>query len=219
VRGLSRLIPQRRLRRFVEYATGGIGAHIRAHDGLPYYGAHAMLGQRLAERSLPWREIPPSLASGRRLLADVFHHHLEAQFSGEFLPKVDGATMHYSIEARGPFLDQKIWEFAAALPPEVRFHGGALKAVLREIVRRRVSPEAAARPKQGFTVPVERWLATRWSGMLDRLRGEPRLERDGWIRPGSLSGPVDEAVARRWVPVQIWHLLVLEHWLEKSGEG
>ena len=178
-----------------------------------------MLGERLAGGSLPWREIPPSPASARRLLADVFDFHMQAQFSGEFLPKVDGATMHYSIEARGPFLDQKIWEFAAALPPQVRFHGGALKAVLREIVRRRVSPEAAQRRKQGFTVPVERWLATRWSGMLDRLRGETRLEREGWIRPGSLAEPLLEAAARQWVPVQIWHLLVLEHWLEKNGEG
>jgi asparagine synthase (glutamine-hydrolysing) len=215
-RGLSRLIPHRRMRHFVEYSAGGIGAHIRAHDGLPYYRAHAMLGERLAERSLPLREIPPSHASARRLLEDVFDYQLRTYFSGEFLPKVDGATMHYSIEARGPFLDQKLWEFAAALPAEVRFHGGALKAVLREIVRRRVSAEAAARPKRGFTVPVERWLADRWSGMLDRLRGETRLERGGWIRPGSLAGPVREAVGRRWVPQQIWHLLVLEHWLEKN---
>jgi asparagine synthase (glutamine-hydrolysing) len=218
-RGLSRLIPHRRLRRLVEFATGGIGAHIRAHDGLPYYRARALLGQRLEELSLPWREIPPSHASARRLLGDVFQQHLRAHFSGEFLPKVDGATMHYSIEARGPFLDTRLWEFAAALPPEVRFHGGALKAVLREIVRRRVSPLAAARPKQGFTVPVERWLATRWSGMLDRLKGETRLEREGWIRPGALRGPLDEAVARQWAPQQIWHLLVLEHWLEKHHAG
>jgi asparagine synthase (glutamine-hydrolysing) len=217
--GLSRLIPQRRMRRFVEYAAGGIGAVARAHDGLPYYAARAMLGHRLAGETMPWRRIPPSHASARRLLADLFRHHMESQFSGEFLPKVDGATMYYSIEARGPFLDQKIWEFAAALPPQVRFHGGALKAVLREIVRRRVSPEAAARPKQGFTVPVQRWLATRWSGMLDRLRGETRLERDGWIRPGALGQPLREAIASQWVPLQLWHLLVLEHWLEKNGEG
>jgi len=217
--GLSHLIPQRRMRRFAEYSTGGIGAMARAHDGLPYYAAHAMLGERLGQRSLPWRGIPPSHASARRLVADRFDFHMQTEFSGEFLPKVDGATMHYSIEARGPFLDQKIWEFAAALPPAVRLHGGTLKAVLREIVRRRVSPEAAARPKQGFTVPVERWLATRWSGMLDRLLGETRLERGGWIRPGALGAPVRKAVARQWVPVQIWHLLVLEHWLEKNGEG
>jgi asparagine synthase (glutamine-hydrolysing) len=217
-RRLSRLLP-RRMRRFAEYATGGIGEHIRAHDGLPYYAAHTMLGDRLAERHLPWREIPASLASGRRLLEDVFDYHLQAHFSGEFLPKVDGATMYYSIEARGPLLDQKIWEFAAALPAKVRFHGGDLKAVLREIVRRHVSPEAASRRKQGFTVPVERWLANRWTGMLNRLRETTRLERAGWIRNGALEGPVREAIAGQWVPQQVWHLLVLEHWLEKNEVG
>jgi asparagine synthase (glutamine-hydrolysing) len=216
IRGLSRAIPQRRLRHFVQYAAGGIGAHIRAHDGLPYYGAHAMLGERLAQRGLPWREIPSSHASARRLLEDVFEYHLKAHFRSEFLPKVDGATMYYSIEARAPFFDQRIWQFAAALPAEIRFHGGALKAVLREIVRRHIGEEAASRQKRGFTVPVERWLANRWSGMLDRLRGGTRLERQGWIRPGSLERPVQEAIGRQWVPQQIWHLLVLEHWLERN---
>jgi asparagine synthase (glutamine-hydrolysing) len=217
VRGLGRLIPQRRLRRFVEYAAGGIGEHIRAHDGLPYYGAHSMLGQRLAGLSLPLRQIPPSAASGRRLVEDVFDYHLQAHFSGEFLPKVDGATMYYSLEARSPFLDQKLWEFAAALPAAVRFHDSQLKAVLREIVRRHVGPEAASRQKQGFTVPVERWLANRWSGMLDCLQGETHLEREGFVRPGSLREPVRQAIRNQWVPQQIWHLLVLEHWLEKNA--
>jgi asparagine synthase (glutamine-hydrolysing) len=216
IRGLSRAISQQRLRHFVQYATGGIGAYARAHDGLPYYSAHAMLGERLAQRSLPWRETPPSHASARRLLEDVFEYHMKAHFRSEFLPKLDGATMYYSIEARAPFVDQKIWEFAAALPAEIRFHGGALKAVLREIVRRHIGEEAASRRKQGFTVPVERWLANRWSGMLDRLRGETRLERQGWVRRGSLERPVREAIDRQWVPQQIWHLLVLEHWLERN---
>ncbi|HUK15727.1 MAG TPA: asparagine synthase-related protein, partial [Bryobacteraceae bacterium] len=99
------------------------------------------------------------------------------------------------------------------------FHGGALKAVLREIARKRIGPEIARREKQGFTVPNERWLAERWSGMLDRLRGETLLESQGWIAPGALDEPLREALQRRWVPVQLWHLLVLEHWLEKDASA
>jgi len=99
---------------------------------------------------------------------------------------------------------------------EVRVHGGKLKAVLREIVRRRVGADVAFREKQGFTVPVERWLAERWSGMLERLRHGTALERDGWVRTGSLAAPLGDALRQRWVPVQLWRLLVLEHWLEKN---
>jgi asparagine synthase (glutamine-hydrolysing) len=211
--------PARRLRSYLDYATGGLGAHARAWDGLPYYEHRAMLGERLAGRELAQRQIPASLESARSLLSGVFHFHRRMHFLSEFMPKVDGGTMYYAIEARAPFLDHKIWEFAAALPPEIRFHGRRLKAVLREIVRRRVGPEVAFRKKQGFTVPVESWLADRWSGLLGRLREGTLLEADGWIRPGSLEAPLRDAAGKRWVPAQLWRLLVLEHWLEKAGES
>jgi asparagine synthase (glutamine-hydrolysing) len=178
-----------------------------------------MLGNRLHGRSLPLRQIPASAEGGRRLLSEVFQYHREIHFTSEFMPKVDGATMHYALEARAPLLDQKVWEFAAALPPEVRFHGGAPKAILREIARRRIGPDVASRRKQGFTVPIERWLADRWSGMLDRLRGDTLLERDGWIQRGALDKSIREAVGQRRVPGQLWHLLVLERWLEKDASS
>ncbi|MFY9724699.1 MAG: asparagine synthase (glutamine-hydrolyzing) [Bryobacteraceae bacterium] len=206
----------RSAKNFLGYATGGLGPFLRAHDGLPYYWSHGILGESLAGVELAQRQIPPSLESARRLLWEVFSDHRARHFVSEFMVKVDGGTMHYALEARAPFLDQKIWEFAAALPPQVRFHDGKLKAVLREIVRRRVGPDVAFREKQGFTVPVERWLAERWSGMLDRLRQGTALERDGWVCRGSLEEPLRDALRRRWIPVQLWRLLVLDHWLEKN---
>jgi asparagine synthase (glutamine-hydrolysing) len=208
-----------RMRNFLDYATGGLGPHIRAHNGLPYYQERSILGPRLEGRQLPLRQIPASREAGRRLLSDVFRYHKDVHFTSEFMPKVDGATMHYAIEARAPLLDQKIWEFAAALPPQIRFHGGKPKAILREIVRRRVGSETASRQKQGFTVPGERWLAGKWRGMLDRLSGDTLLESEQWVRPGALAAPVREAIANQWVPAQLWHLLVLEHWLEKNSAG
>ena len=100
------------------------------------------------------------------------------------MPKVDGATMYYAIESRAPFLDQKMWEFAATLSPEVRLHSGVLKAVLRQVVAKNLNQETAQRRKQGFVVPVERWLATRWSAMLSRLQEGTILENEGWIARG-----------------------------------
>jgi asparagine synthase (glutamine-hydrolysing) len=206
----------RSAKNFLNYATGGLGPFLRAHDGLPYYQKRAILGERLAGRELAQRQLPPSLASARRLLWEFFSYHRNQHFVSEFMVKVDGGTMYYALEARAPFLDQKIWEFAAALPAQVRFHGGNLKAVLREIVRRRIGPDVASQKKQGFTVPVERWLAERWSGMLDRLRQGTALERDAWVRRGSLEAPLRDALRRRWIPAQLWRLLVLDHWLEKN---
>lgn len=207
----------KRARNFLSYATGGLGPYVRAHDGLPYYSERGILGDRIAGLELPQRQIPASFPSARGLLSDVLRYHRRTEFLAEFMPKVDGATMYYSIEARAPLLDHRLWDFAARLSPEIHLRGGVLKAVLREIARRRVSPEVAFRRKQGFTVPVERWLAERWSGMLQRLDGPTLLESGGWVRAGALRTPLKEALSRRWVPVQLWRLLVLEHWLQKRA--
>jgi asparagine synthase (glutamine-hydrolysing) len=134
-------------------------------------------------------------------------------FLSEFMLKVDNGTMYHGLEARAPFLDQRLWEFAASLPPEVHFEGGHLKAVLREIVRRHLGPQVAFRRKQGFTVPVERWLAERWRGALTSLREQSRLEREGWLAPGSLRPAIDQALAAQHVPLQLWFVLALENWL------
>ena len=211
--------PARKLRSYLDFATGGLGAHARAHNGLPYFEKRSMFGPRLAGRELAERQIPASLDSARHLLAGVFGFHRRMHFLSEFMPKVDGGTMHYAIEARAPFLDQKLWEFAAALPPRVHFHGGRLKAVLREIVRRHVGPEVAFRKKQGFTVPVESWLASRWGGMLDRLRERTRLEEDGWISKDALAEPLRLVAETHQAPEQLWRLLVLERWLEKDASA
>ena len=40
------------------------------------------------------------------------------------MTKVDGATMNYALEARSPFLEHRVWDFAASLPFGLRLHGG-----------------------------------------------------------------------------------------------
>jgi asparagine synthase (glutamine-hydrolysing) len=219
-RGLRPLLSANALRRprhLLDYATGGLGAITRVHDGLPYYERHALLGHRLDSLRLAERDIPLSLASGRRLLSDELRYERRVQFSGEFLPKVDGATMHHSLEARAPLLDSAVWEFAARLPYAMRLYQGRLKAIPREIVRRHLGDEIAFRRKQGFTIPVETWLAGRWRDSLERLADGNLLEREGWVRPGSLRPILGPALAAGRVPVQWWRLLVLNRWLERQG--
>jgi hypothetical protein len=55
--------------------------------------------------------------------------------------------------------------------------------------------------------------------MLDRLRDETVLEKEGWIRRGALQAPLEAALRGRWIPAQLWRLLVLEQWLEKRSKA
>lgn len=198
---------------------GGLGAYTRVRDGLPFFEQNDLLGERLENRKLAQRQIGPSFASARRLLSDAFAYHRRTEFIGEYMTKVDGGTMYHALEARAPFLDHKLWEFAAALPPAIRFHDGRLKSVLREIVARRVGAEVANRPKQGFTIPAEKWLLKQWRGSFERLRSSTQLESEGWIRKGSISENIEDALRRGAVAKQLWYLLVLENWFCRQNRS
>jgi asparagine synthase (glutamine-hydrolysing) len=213
---VPRIGPGRRAVSFLDYATGGLGAVAANHDGMPVYERHGLLGERLAGVSVTSRGIPRSLESGCRVLTDFVAYHRRTRFVGEFMTKVDAATMHYGLEARSPFLDQELWEFAARLPFDVRLRGGRLKAVLREIARRRLGERVAQGRKRGFGVPVQRWLAGKWHETARTLLGDSFLEREGWVRTSRALLLLKRAATDRWAPVQLWYILVLESWLRRE---
>lgn len=212
----ARVPPLRRAMHFIDYATQGLGAAAADSEALGYYSRHAILGERL--QALAPRQEQSSFQSARRVLTDFMEYERRMRFVSEYMTKVDGATMFHALEARAPFLDQRVWEFADALPYSVRLQGGELKAILRAIVRKRVGAQVAGRKKRGFTVPVNRWLGTSWSSELERLSSRPLLETNGWIQKGSMQPRIAQARAMREAPIQLWRLLVLEEWLSsRSG--
>ena len=207
----------RRPKHFLDYATGGMGALARVHDGLPYYDRNQLLGERLEAGTVSHRSVSPSLDAARRLMPDLLSYNRLNEFVGEFLTKVDGATMYYAIEARSPFLDQQLWEFAASLDYSVRLRGRQLKSIPRELVRRRISAEIADRPKRGFEMPVAKWLVTRWRNKLEQLCGESELTKDGWIQKESLARLVSNAVQNGRGNIHLWRLVLLNRWFERQN--
>lgn len=207
----------RRPRHFLDYATGGLGASTRVHDGLPYYQGLGLLGERIRTSTIAQRQIPLTDTPARNVLSDCLAYEQRTRFVAEFMTKVDGGSMYYAIEARSPLLDQKVWEFAARLPFEIRLRNGELKAVLREIARRRIGPAVASRRKRGFTVPVERWLPGRWKNLVADLSCDSMLEKEGWLRNGAIRTSAQLAAERGAAPTQLWYMLVLELWMRRES--
>jgi len=201
---------------FLDYASGGLGAVACAHDGLPVYENNALLGDRIEPAKLAQRLIPWSTESASRLLTEFLAYDRKMRFVGEYMTKVDGATMHYALEARSPFLDQELWEFAASLPFDLRLRHGRLKAVLRELAARKLDKQIARARKRGFSVPVQRWLAGRWRDALKEILRDSVLEREGWIRSAPTLALLDKTAKVGWVPKQLWYIFVLEAWLRRE---
>jgi asparagine synthase (glutamine-hydrolysing) len=215
IRELSELLPDsgrlKRARSWFSYAYGGLGGITRARDGLPAYRRNGLLGDLLADAELPDRLIP--MKHGTDLLREFMRYDMKTRFTGEYLPKVDGGTMFHALEARSPFLDVSLWEFANSLPYGVRLHKRGLKAILREIVRRRISPELAAGSKKGFGVPVQRWLTKEWNSKFRIAMENSRAEELGFIKSKAVLDALSEAEKSGWASRQLWFIFVLENWL------
>ncbi|MDT7041659.1 asparagine synthase (glutamine-hydrolyzing) [Candidatus Nitronereus thalassa] len=76
----------------------------------------------------------------------------------EYLQKTDLSSMAYSLEAREPLLDHELVEWSLKLPLSFKLRGGTSKYLLRRLASRYLPEEIINRPKQGFAVPIDRWL-------------------------------------------------------------
>jgi asparagine synthase (glutamine-hydrolysing) len=207
----------RRLAALLDYSTGGWSAYLRSSNQLGFYFEHHLLGDRLTQEPAQNDLTEPESST---LLGTLMEYDFRTRFTGEYLTKVDGATMHYALEARSPFLDQRLWEFAAQLPFDVRLHHGRLKSVLRELARRKLGSIVARRSKRGFGIPVQRWVAGQWLPKVEAVFHESLLNRDGWIDAHSALSQLHAAARRGYAPQQLWYLFVLESWLrsQRSSE-
>ena len=76
----------------------------------------------------------------------------------EYLQKTDLSSMAYSLEAREPLLDHELVEWSLRLPVQWKLRGGAGKYLLRRLAARLLPAQIVQRRKQGFAVPIDRWL-------------------------------------------------------------
>ncbi len=131
----------------------------------------------------------------------------------DLLVKVDIATMANSLEARSPFLDHEVMEFAARLPVEIKFRGGRLKSLLKRAFADLLPPENANRRKMGFGVPVGQWFRGPLGDLLRDALLSPRSLERGYFREPEVRRLIDEHLEwRADHSFQLWNLLMLELW-------
>jgi asparagine synthase (glutamine-hydrolysing) len=134
----------------------------------------------------------------------------------DILVKVDRAAMSVSLETRAPYLDHKVVEFAATLPPEMQAEPGRGKLLLRRVLERHVPRELFERPKTGFGIPLGLWLRTALRPWAEELLGEKRLEEQGLLRPAPIRKAwKDHLAGRADNEYKLWNVLMLQAWLER----
>jgi asparagine synthase (glutamine-hydrolysing) len=144
----------------------------------------------------------------RLMMADIGNY-----LPNDLLVKVDIASMAVSLEARAPFLDHRVIEFAASLPPSYRLQGLTTKYLLKRALRGFLPDENLTRRKMGFGVPISHWLRGELKQFLGDMILSTRALGRGYFKGEVVRHLVDQHVAaRRDYSPQLWTLLMLELW-------
>ncbi|MCK5726709.1 MAG: N-acetylglutaminylglutamine amidotransferase [Thiotrichaceae bacterium] len=132
--------------------------------------------------------------------------------------RVDNMTMAWGLEARVPFLDHELVELAAMLPIEMKLRDQG-KYILKKIARGRVPDSVIDRPKGYFPVPALKFVRGEFlSFMQDILNSQQCRERGIYQRAyidKLLANP--ESHLTRIKGSKLWHLTLLEFWLQTNG--
>ena len=154
----------------------------------------------------------------RRMLLDM-----ETYLPGDILCKVDRASMKYSLEARCPILDRDVMEYSFRLPQSFKYKNGTKKKILKEIAWDYLPKELLERPKKGFSVPMDKWLAGPLKERLLDYADAGFLKRQGLFCPEYTQAFVGEWLGRGDAGAGsgandskiLWAFFIFQQWYER----
>ena len=153
----------------------------------------------------------------RRMLLDM-----DTYLPGDILCKVDRASMKYSLEARSPFLDTAVMEYSYKIPQRFKYYHGDKKHILKDIAYDYIPEMYLARPKVGFSVPLDKWLRGPLCSKLLDYSSTSYLLRQNIFDSRYVSGFISDYLAKgdegpgtgANLSGIVWSFFVFQQWYE-----
>ncbi len=134
----------------------------------------------------------------------------------DILNKCDRMSMAHSLEVRPPFLDHRLIEFAGTLPENFKIRGGALKFILRDVMKDKLPKTVLRRRKEGFDIPAHHWLRTVLRPLLEETLNERTVRYSGIFRWNAVAALLQAHLTRQAnLGYHLWGLLILFLWMKE----
>jgi len=134
----------------------------------------------------------------------------------DLLVKTDRLSMAHSLELRVPFLDQRVAEFALALPTPLKVRRLAKKRLLRQALAPLLPNEVVGGRKQGFSIPIAAWLRGPLEPFAREALSPATLERQGCLDPATVAPLLDRHCSgREDLSRQLWGLMAFTLWFDR----
>ncbi|MGZ3865254.1 MAG: asparagine synthase (glutamine-hydrolyzing) [Bacteroidia bacterium] len=145
---------------------------------------------------------------------------LQFYLQDDLLTKIDRCGMHYSVETRVPYLDHRIIEYSLNISGSLKFRNGKAKYILSEILYKYLPRELFNRPKEGFDIPLNKWLHREFRYLIDENLNEDVVKKYRIVKYEEVKKLItmfDNGVD--YVYNRIWLLIVLHKWFRKFEES
>jgi asparagine synthase (glutamine-hydrolysing) len=146
----------------------------------------------------------------------AFRVDLATYLPDDLLVMADRMTMANSLELRAPFCDHRVIETSLAIAPSLKTKGLRLKGLLKAAYADVLPPAVLTHRKQGFMIPLARWLRGDLRPLLEDLLGAGRVRARGLFRVEAVEALKAEHLAgRRSHADRLWTLMMAELWLRE----
>lgn len=153
--------------------------------------------------------LPPSPSLRDLQMVDTLEY-----LPNDILTKVDRMAMAFGLETRAPLLHPDIAAFAFALPDRLKVRAFSKpKVLLRHLAAQTFGPEIATAKKQGFSIPVHRWLRGPARHIAEDLLSKASLEQVPVLNATAVTAAKDQHMSgRSALGYELWGLMVLVAW-------
>jgi asparagine synthase (glutamine-hydrolysing) len=128
----------------------------------------------------------------------------------------DKMSMAASVEARVPYLDLDLVNFATTLPVEYKMKGNTTKYLLRKVAERYLPKDVIYRPKTGFGAPVRTWLKTSLNPMMQERLSESNINKKGIFNYKEVKALIDNTYTGKIdASYTIWSLMAIDSWIDQ----
>jgi asparagine synthase (glutamine-hydrolysing) len=154
---------------------------------------------------------------GRDPVREMLFMDASSYLPGDILVKLDRATMAVGLEARAPYLDHELVEFASTIPIRENVGLTTGKKLLRKVLYGKVPKQLVDRPKMGFSLPLDHWLRGPLRSWVESMISSHSLSRHGLLREDIVRARWDEHLAgRRDHGTALWDVITFQSWYEAN---
>ncbi|HNK90513.1 MAG TPA: asparagine synthase (glutamine-hydrolyzing), partial [Chitinophagales bacterium] len=135
----------------------------------------------------------------------------------DLLVKMDRASMQYSLEVRVPILDNSIVDFSFRIPSSFKIKDKTQKYILKEVLYDYVPKQIFERPKQGFAIPLIRWLKKDWNFLIEKYLNKAVVEQYNLVHYTKVADLKNRFLKNEdYLYNRIWVLILIHWWLEEN---